>query len=481
MSGVAGPSLLSLVERALILFGLIVRAAFLYLRTTLHNRGIWKSDPDRLIQHFTDFAVRFVRVATCFRGGLIKMGQMGSLRVDVVPDAVTDELAKLQDRVPAHPYHEIALQIERELGDSVRETFAEFDPEPIAAASLGQVHRARSKSGEVVAVKVLYPGIERSVAVDLAMTHLALRVFNWFSPADLLQIYREIRESLLGEMDYIREGRAAEECERNLRRDPELFRHLRIPTIRWETTTQRVLTMEYIPGVKINDRVSLDAQGVNVDDLVLWASRAFLTMMFRDGFFHCDPHPGNFIVDPEGRVGIIDFGMNKRIEPEILSAIRKNVVASVQKDADLYVESLLEVEIIRPADAPAVHELALMSFEPEYYNLTPQEMANLDFGEYFKRQRVHMKKIKSFQLPDGIVMWSRAISLLIGLASELAPGLRPLDVIGPFVLEFLQGGGPGPNQGRDAGVQKAVGLGTPLATREEEVSCGSSVGRRASR
>ncbi|MCZ6463737.1 MAG: AarF/UbiB family protein, partial [Proteobacteria bacterium] len=186
MSGAAGPSLLSLVERALILFGLIVRAAFLYLRTTLHNRGIWKSDPDRLIQHFTDFAVRFVRVATRFRGGLIKMGQMGSLRVDVVPDAVTDELAKLQDRVPAHPYHEIALQIERELGDSVRETFAEFDPEPIAAASLGQVHRARSKSGEVVAVKVLYPGIERSVAVDLAMTHLALRVFNWFSPADLL-------------------------------------------------------------------------------------------------------------------------------------------------------------------------------------------------------------------------------------------------------------------------------------------------------
>jgi predicted unusual protein kinase regulating ubiquinone biosynthesis (AarF/ABC1/UbiB family) len=447
-----GPSFWSLAERAAVLFGLIARAAALTLRSWLEGRGLWRSDPAAREARFGAFARRYVDVATRFRGGLIKLGQVASLRVDVMPDSVTDQLARLQDRVPPHPFAEIRLQVEEELGGALEEHFARFESEPIAAASLGQVHRAVSKGGEELAVKVLYPRIERSVAVDLAMTHMALWVFDWISVADLRAIYREMRDSLLGEMDYLREGRAAEECERNLRAEPELFCHLRIPGIRWETTTRRVLSMEFIEGDKINDAPALQARGVDLDEVVLWASRAFLQMMFRDGFFHCDPHPGNFIVDRRGRVGIIDFGMHKRIEAELLAALRKNVLASVTRDADLYTESLLDVGIVQSRDAEAVRALAKLSFEPQYYNLTPRELAKLDFGEYLKRQRVHLKKIKSFQLPDGIVMWSRAVSLLIGLASELAPGLRPLDVVGPYVLEFLQGGGAGrlPAEGGDA-------------------------------
>ena len=436
------PTLASLAGRALVLLGLITRAFGLWAISWLEGRGWLRSDPVRWQQRQVAFARRYVDAATRFRGGLIKLGQVASLRVDVVPEAVTDELARLQDRVEPHAFAEIRAQLEHELAAPLATRFEEFTEEPLASASLGQVHRALTRDGREVAVKVLYPGIERSVAVDLAMTKLALWLFDWIAIADLMQVYRELRDSLLGEMDYLREGRAGEEIAGNLARDAELAAHVRVPCIHWDLTTRRVLTMEFIEGVKINDAAGVAALGGNVPDLVLWISRAFLHMMFRDGFFHCDPHPGNLMLTLDGRIGIVDFGMNRRIAPEVLAAVRKNVLASVRRDPDLYAASLVEAGMIGPADIPVLKEIAKLSFDPAYYNLTPQEMMKLDFGEYFRRMRVHLKQIRGFRLPDGLVMWSRALSLLYGLLVELAPGARPLDVLGPFVAEFLQGGGP---------------------------------------
>jgi ubiquinone biosynthesis protein len=252
-------------------------------------------------------------------------------------------------------------------------------------------------------------------------------------------VYRELRDSLKGEMDYLREARAGEEIARNLARDVELAARVRVPRIHWDLTTRRVLAMEFLPGVKINDPHAVAALGARVPDLVQWISRAFLHMMFRDGFFHCDPHPGNLMVIDGEQIGIIDFGMHRRIEPEVLAAVRKNVLASVRRDPDLYAASLVEAGMVGADDVAAVKEIAKLSFDPAYYNLTPQEMMNVDFGEYFRRMREQLKRIRSFRLPDGLVMWSRAISLLYGLLVELAPGVRPLDLLGPFVVEFLQG------------------------------------------
>jgi predicted unusual protein kinase regulating ubiquinone biosynthesis (AarF/ABC1/UbiB family) len=158
------------------------------------------------------------------------------------------------------------------------------------------------------------------------------------------------------------------------------------------------------------------------------------------------------MVTRDGRIGIVDFGMNRRIAPEVLAAVRKNVLASVRRDTDLYVESLVEAGIVEPADAPVARQIAELAFDPAYYNLTPQEMMQIDFGEYFRRMRGHLKRIRSFRLPDGLVMWSRAISLLYALLVELAPGVRPLDVLGPFVAEFLLGPPPAPS---NSGVSRA--------------------------
>jgi ubiquinone biosynthesis protein len=314
------------------------------------------------------------------------------------------------------------------------ERLADLASLPIAAASLGQVHEARTRDGRHLALKVLYPGIERSVAVDLAMARLALWLFDFVAIPDLNEVYRQLRASLRGEMDYLREGRAAEEIARNLSRDAALWSHLRVPKIHWDLTTRRVLAMEFIDGVKITDAVG---QGAAAEDLVAWASRAFLHMMFRDGFFHCDPHPGNLIVDRAGRVAIIDFGMNERLEPGVLAAVRDHLRASVMRDRELFATSLVAAGAIDERDLPVAREIAAMAFDPSLYNLTPQEVAGLDFTRHFVRLRSQMTRLSEFRLPPGVVMWSRAISILYGLVVELAPGLRPLDLFGPYVMEFL--------------------------------------------
>ncbi len=436
-SGAAGTSAFALAVRAGVLLGLIVRAARLYARLWLSGRGVRPLAAAERETRLRAFAARFVAAATRFRGGLIKLGQVASLRIEVLPDAITRELARLQDRVAPHPFAEITARLEREYGVPFRDRLAELAREPIAAASLGQVHEARARDGRHLAIKVLYPGIERSVAVDLAMARLALWLFDFVAVPDLREVYRQLRASLRGEMDYLREGRAAEEIAGNLARDAALWSHLRVPRIHWDLTTQRVLAMEFIDGVKINDADGVARQGVAREDLVAWASRAFLHMMFRDGFFHCDPHPGTLIVDGAGRIAIIDFGMNERLAPGVLAAVRDHLRASVLRDRELFASSLVAAGAIDARDLLVAREIAELAFDPALYNLTPQEVAGLDFSQHFWRLRGQMVRLRSFRLPPGVVMWSRAIGVLYGLVVELAPGIRPLDLFGPYVMEFL--------------------------------------------
>ncbi len=437
-----GPSRLELFARAGVLATLIAQAALVYAVHRLARRGWLPVGDVWLERRAGSLAKRFVDIATRHRGGLIKLGQVASLRIDVLPEVMTAELVRLQDRVPPHPFGEIAHQIRSELGADPEVVFATIEREPIASASLGQVHRARDREGRTLAVKVLYPGVEQSVAVDLRMAWVALRLFDPFVAPDLPSIHAQLARSIRGEMDYRAEGQAAERVARNLAKDAELFAKLRIPRIHWETTSTRVLTMEFVEGDKINDRAALEARGIDVEQVVATATRAFLHQMFRDHFFHCDPHPGNLMVDREGRVAILDFGMNETIDPEIMTGIRENVLAAVTRNEQLWVDSMIRIGIIREEDREAAFGLARMSFAESYYNLTPAELSQIDFGDYFAQMREHMWMLRSFRMPDGLVAWGRAFSLLYGLAAELAPGIRPLDVVGPYVLEFLQGRRP---------------------------------------
>ena len=445
-SSLLKPSRIALAQRGAALGVLILRAAWLYFLVVLEPRLGFPTNvaSERRSRRYGRFAADFVETAMRYRGGLIKLGQVASLRIDVLPVSVTDELARLQDRVEPHPFHEIEAQLAAELGDDWRSLFAEFSEAPIASASLGQVHCATSRGGERLAVKVLYPGVEDSVAVDLEAAKIALWAFNWLVLPDLMQVYRQVRDALLGEMDYEREGAAAVRIGTNLHRDTSLAEHVRVPKIYTEFTRRRVLVMEFIEGTRINDLDALAAKGVKVDDVVLWASRAFLHMMLRDGDFHCDPHPGNLLVDAEGRVAIVDFGMNMQLGDGTLVAMRDHIVSVVQRNEDRWAESLVELGMIDASDLPVVRELSVHAFDPKYFNLTPNQMAQLDMVEYMGELRGHMSRISGFRIPDGLVMWGRALSLLYGLVSELAPGLKPMDVVGPYVFDFLSGGMPPP-------------------------------------
>jgi predicted unusual protein kinase regulating ubiquinone biosynthesis (AarF/ABC1/UbiB family) len=431
------PALHTLALRFAVLLGLVAQAAWIYVRYWADDRGFVRAPDGAITTAMQRFAVRFVRVAVTYKGGLIKLGQVASLRVDVLPEEVSAELAKLQDRVDAHPLAEIRAQVERELGGPLEAHFAAFSEEAIAAASLGQVHEARLPSGERVAVKVLYPGVERSVAVDLAAARVGLWLFDFVTVAELDRVYAQIRDSIRGEMDYEAEGRAAEEVARNLAADRELAKRTRVPRIFWEATRRRVLTMEFVEGVKINDRAALAARGIDPREVATWTARAFLHQMFRDGFFHCDPHPGNLVIDAEGRVGILDFGMHQRLGPRVLTMLRETLLATVSRDPARYARAFLAAEMIRPEDLATVEEIGRISFDPKYFNLTPKELAEIDMGAYVTRMRSQLKRVRSFQIPDGLVLWGRAFGLLLGLTSELAPGIRPMDVVGPYVIRFL--------------------------------------------
>ena len=439
-----------LVARGAALGALIVRAAVIYARGL---GGGSRSDQDA---RYGRFAAEFVATASRYRGGLIKLGQLASLRIDVLPASVTEQLARLQDRVEPLPFEEIERQLVGELGIDWRVHFGRFDEQPMASASLGQVHRATTRGGSDLAVKILYPGIEASVGIDLAAARLALWCFDWFVVPDLMQVFRQVRESLLGEMDYLREGRAAERIGAHLAADPALAGHLRAPAIHWEATRRRVLCMEYIEGDRINDREALEVRGVELDRVVMWAARAFLHMMLRDGDFHCDPHPGNLLVDAQGRVAIVDFGMSAQLGRKTLAAMRDHVVAVVQRDRDAFARSLASLEMIDDDDIPVARELAELAFDPAYFNLTPVEALQIDFVQYFGSLRHRLRRVRSFRVPDGLVMWGRALSLLYALVFELAPGLKPLDVLGPYALDFLRPGRGAPirsERGTGGGVE----------------------------
>ncbi len=431
-------SRLELLRRGLVGLGLLVRATWVWVLVAGNKRRLvsraW------LGRASTAFGKAFVAAAERQKAGLIKIGQLASLRSDLVPHEITDELAKLQDRVEPHDAGEIRQRLIAELGRPPEQVFASFDPEPIAAASLAQVHHAVLGDGREVAVKVQYPGVEKAISVDMAVLRIGLWLFNHVAVADLLRVYHEIDESVHQEMDFVQEGRIAEEVRLNLSRAAQIDGRFVIPDIHWDYTTSRVLTMEYLPGVKITDQDTLRAKGLDPDEIALRTAEIFLQQIFRDGLFHADPHPGNIFVADDGRIILLDFGMNKRIDAVMRDAIRKNLVATISRDEDAYATSLVEAGFVAAADVDKVKEIARLQFDPRFYNLSAQEAADMDVNAYFVEMRRHMKDIKSFQLPNGVVLWGRAMGLLFAVCSELSPTARPLDVIGPYVMEFLAGG-----------------------------------------
>jgi predicted unusual protein kinase regulating ubiquinone biosynthesis (AarF/ABC1/UbiB family) len=368
------------------------------------------------------------------RGVLIKIGQFMSSRVDILPGEYTDELSKLQDRVPPAPFRDIARRVTEELGP-MDEVFSSFNETPIASASLGQVHRACLRDGECIVVKVQYPGIEEVIAADMRTLKFVIRILRiLYRQINLDVIYLEFSRIIMEELDYIQEGKNAETFARNFENNPKI----KIPLVYWPFTTSKVLTLEYLAGIKITDFELIDRQGIDRKEVARILAEAYAQMFFADGLFHGDPHPGNIFVRQGPEVILVDFGMVDRISAPKKDGLRRAFTAIVDRSSLDFVRSLVDMGFI-----PLTRDIQpLVQFVDKiflkYRDISPSEFKSMDIEEIGRDIQEALQISPSIQIPNDFILFGRVIGMLNGLGSRLDPETNIIEIAAPFAKRFIK-------------------------------------------
>lgn len=375
----------------------------------------------------------FRRTAMELKGATIKIGQFLSLRVDILPREYIEEFSKLQDSVTPSPYEVIERTIVKEFGKPVDELFLEFEREAVAAASLAQVHRAKLKDGRIVAVKVQYPGLRRSVKADLAIGKQWLGYFaGKQKQLDLSKVFDEFENYLREELDFENEGKNIDAITKNL----EDHKKIIIPKVYWELTSKKVLTLEYIDGYKILDKKALKAHNVDRKALVKVLVNAYAKQIFVDGFFHADPHPGNIFMQPPDKVVMLDFGMAKRLPPETFEALRKGLFAIFSGDPEGTIDCMLELGMLDNANLDNVRELTHIFFD-KFHGLSPQQIKGFDFEGFAGEIRDLVLGIEGMQIPNDLILFGRAIGLLGSVSMQLDRDADIVAIAAPYLMNLF--------------------------------------------
>lgn len=395
-------------------------------------------------------AVEFRALAVQMGGVLIKIGQFLSARLDVLPREVTDELAGLQDEVRAERFEDIRRVVEAEYGRSLAEMFAEFDPEPLASASIGQVHCARLRPEDCpacpdVVVKVQRPQIEAIVEVDLAAFRVVARWIDRYPPirrrADTPALMEEFSRSLLEEIDYLREGKNAEVFAANFAARPEIC----VPQVIWSHTTQRVLCLERIRAIKITDYAEIETAGINRAEVAERLFDTYLQQIFEDRFFHADPHPGNLFVLPgKGEDGwkltFVDFGMTGRLGETQLTGLREVLIAIGTQDAARLVQAYRQMRILLPgADVEAIQIASAEAFS-RFWGRTAPELAGMGREEIlaFANEFADVLYELPFQVPEDFILLFRCVGILSGICSGLNADFNFWSQITPYARKLIE-------------------------------------------
>jgi len=415
------------------------------------RRWVRRTRPD----HLRRIATEFRELAIAMGGVMIKVGQFLSARLDMLPREITTELAGLQDAVPPEDFAGIRQVLETELGAPIAARFLEFEETPMAAASLGQVHRARIAPGPTmpaesaltaVVVKVQRPHIEDLIAVDLAALRVVGEWLQRYQPirrrANVPALLGEFSRTLYEEIDYLAEGRNAETFAANFQGRPGVC----IPRVVWPTTTRRVLTLEDVATIKVTDYDAITAAGV---DRAVVARRLFdtyLQQIFEDSFFHADPHPGNLFVAPPGEDGewqltFVDFGMVGRIPPHIVAGLREALMALGTRSPARLVKSYQMLGTLLPhADLEMIEKAVGRVFEKvwgksmaELRQIDPADMRAVaqEFGELLYDM--------PFQIPQDLIMLGRTIAILSGMCTGLDPDFNLWAGLAPYAQKMLAG------------------------------------------
>ncbi|BAY27594.1 hypothetical protein NIES2100_74190 [Calothrix sp. NIES-2100] len=363
----------------------------------------------------------------------IKVGQLFSTRADIFPIEYVEELAKLQDKVPAFSYEQVEAIIQQELGKKIPDLFQNFDPIPLAAASLGQVHKAVLYTGESVVAKVQRPGLKKLFEIDLQILKGIARYFQnhpkWGRGRDWMGIYEECCRILWEEIDYLNEGRNADTFRRNFRG----YEWVKVPRIHWRYTSSRVLTLEYVPGIKISQYEALEAAGLDRKLIARYGAQAYLIQLLNNGFFHADPHPGNIAVSADGNLIFYDFGMMGRIKSNIREGLMETLFGIAQKDGDRVVQSLIDLGAIAPVDdmGPVRRSVQYMldNFMDKPFENQSVAAISDDLYEIAYNQ--------PFRFPATFTFVMRAFSTLEGVGKGLDPEFNFMEVAKPYAMQLM--------------------------------------------
>nr|WP_251858472.1 AarF/UbiB family protein [Herbiconiux sp. L3-i23] len=402
-------------------------------------------------------ARRFHGLALDLGGLMIKVGQYMSSRLDVLPPEITRELEGLQDEVPAVPFPAVRTLAEAELGTALTSAFATFDERPIASASLGQAYRARlvpslaDEAGfEDVVVKIQRPGIDTIVAVDLSALR---RVGGWLSRirlvytrVDMPALVEEFATTSLEEIDYLHEAASSE-------RFAEVFEgdsRVAVPRVVWERISRRVLTLEDVTAIKINDVDALVAAGIDPSEVAGVFATVMFDQVFTDGWFHADPHPGNIFVTPlaepvrEGgrtwKLTFIDFGMMGQVPPTLRAGLRKLLISAAGRDGKGLVDGIRDVGMLLPSADTVELERAMTALFGRFGGMGFAELREVDPREFrdFAKQFNDVVRTLPFMLPENLLLVIRAMSLTSGVCSALDPKFNLWDSVEPYARQLLR-------------------------------------------
>jgi ubiquinone biosynthesis protein len=427
-----------------------VLASYLWLR-------LWRPllGPDlyarRLVDCHRNNARRVERTILELDGLFIKVGQLISILTNFLPEEFRRELEGLQDQIPARPLEQIVARIQMEFGKSPSSLFAQFNPIPIASASLAQVHDARLHDGRRVAVKVQHANIDEIAALDLRAIRRILGIVQWVTRVRGLESYHaEIREMILQELDFTQEASHIQRIALHFTGDPLVG----FPTVVPEYSTRRVLSTEFVDGIKVTDVAALEAQGIARGPLAERILTAYCQMIFVDGMYHADPHPGNILVRADGSVVFVDFGAVGVLSREMKEGIPQFLEGVIRRDAPKITTALRRMGFVardRERGAGDVAERVIEYFQHRFLEQLTAESWTLGDVQLDVRTKleaiadlrkldVSMRELTAtFQVPKDWVLLERTLLLLLGLCTHLDPSINPMRTIQPYLEEFVLG------------------------------------------
>lgn len=396
----------------------VVAPAMLRYRTLEKRDARGPSQPEAWTRNHERLATGLARLGEDLGGVMIKFCQVAGARADVLPAPFLRELGRFHDRVTPRPWSELAPFVESELARPLAAIFSSIDPEPVAAASLAQVHRARLRDGESVAIKIQYPEAERLYRSDLALVRsivaLASRLFPGFP---LREAVLDVAHFIALELDFEREAASTERVRRALAGDPSVV----VPRLHAGLSTRRLLVLEFLDGTPIHETARLEAEGFDLRSLADRIADLYRRMLFEDGFFHGDPHPGNLLVLRDGRIGLLDFGLAKELPEGFGEGVARLLGAASRGD--------------RPAALRAAREIGfrIESGDPDAF----ARLLAIVLGARHDLAELRSAALGSAVdgVPPDIALVFRTLVLLNGLSERLAPGERriPLRILSPLV------------------------------------------------